>query len=332
VLLHLISNRRTDTLSAQPEPCWNVDAKLDAKSPRSGATGVPGQPGNFERRHMISRKNSVAVIFSTYNQPACLDLCLHALSLQGLAGFEVVVADDGSTSETRDVIARYTDQPRFKLHHVWQQDKGFRKTRILNKAILATQADYLVFTDGDCILAPDFIDRHLEYARPGYYLAGSIIRLSRSLSAKITRDAIRDARAFDTGWLVRNGRSFNRRYLRLCLNRRALEWLDRNTTTPPHWMGSNSSCFREDALAVNGFDHRFSYGFEDADFGVRLMNLGRKGKNVRWNAHALHLFHERPYIKAGMRQQNHKLVAQPEDGGKFRVDDGLAELRHFAAE
>jgi glycosyltransferase involved in cell wall biosynthesis len=268
----------------------------------------------------------VCAILTTYNQPAYLDLCLFALSRQRHRSFEVIVADDGSRDDTRAVVDRYQGQPDFTVRHVWQEDRGFRKTRILNKAVRATTAEYLIFTDGDCILAPDFIDRHLEFARPGRFLTGSIIRLGKDLSPKITRDVIDDGRAFEAGWLARSGKSYNRRYLRLTLPLRARESLDRFTTTKPHWMGSNSSCFREDALAVNGFDHRFSYGFEDADFGIRLMNLGRQGRNVRWTANALHLYHDRPYVTEGMREENRRLVPKIERGGKTRVENGIAEL------
>lgn len=270
---------------------------------------------------------NVCVILTTYNQPVYLDLCLFALSRQRHPSFEVVVADDGSGEPTRAVVEKYLGDSRVRVRHVWQEDRGFRKTRILNKAVLATEAEYLVFTDGDCILAPDFIERHLQYAQPGRFLTGSIIRLSRRLSPKITRETIGDGRAFRAGWLTRSGGSFDRRFLRLALGLKTRERFDRRTTTKPHWMGSNSSCFREDALAVNGFDHRFSYGFEDADFGIRLMNLGRQGRNVRWTANALHLFHDRPYVTEGMREENLKLVPKIEPGGKTRVDDGIRELQ-----
>ena len=96
---------------------------------------------------------TVALIVSTYNQPDHLDRCLVALGRQTQANFELILADDGSDERTRRIIDRYSDTFSHPVRHIWQEDRGFRKTRILNQAIASTRAEYLVFMDGDC-LAP----------------------------------------------------------------------------------------------------------------------------------------------------------------------------------
>ena len=71
--------------------------------------------------------------------------------------FEIVIADDGSREDTRQLIERFaraTDRP---IQHIWQEDDGFQKCRILNKAIVAARGDYLILTDGDCIPRKDFV-------------------------------------------------------------------------------------------------------------------------------------------------------------------------------
>jgi glycosyltransferase involved in cell wall biosynthesis len=118
------------------------------------------------------------LIVSTYNQPDHLDRCLFALERQTLAGFELLLADDGSDERTRRVIGKYSAAFSHPVRHLWQEDKGFRKTRILNKAIASTRAEYLVFMDGDCLAHTDFVKEHVAGAKPGYYLNGSMIRLS----------------------------------------------------------------------------------------------------------------------------------------------------------
>ena len=268
----------------------------------------------------------LCVIVTTYNQPAHLDRCLQSLACQTVRDFEVVVADDGSGPETAKVINDWKIRIEQPVTHVWQPDLGFRKTRILNKAMAATGADYLVFLDGDCLAQPDFLAVHLGQARAGHYLAGSCIRLDRRMNQKIDRETIRSGKAFSHSWLIANCRCVNRRHLRLSLARPVRNWLNTHTTTAPHWIGLNSSCFRADALSINGFDNRFSYGFEDADFGNRLENHGVVGINVRWTANVLHLYHERPYVLPGMRQQNYQRIAPRGFGGVERTEDGFGEV------
>lgn len=267
------------------------------------------------------------VIVSTYNQPQLLDRCLLALSRQRAPGFEVVIADDGSGDETRAVVEGHAERFDGRLRHVWQTDDGFRKTRILNKAILATEAEYLLFIDGDCVAAPDWFSEHLAAASPGCYVNGSLIRLDEGLSDRITHQSIVSGEAFQTSWLTREGGKFNRRYLRLSLPHALRARLNRVSTTRLYWLGSNSSCYRADALAVNGFDNRFTYGFEDGDYGYRLDNYGVRAKTARWTANVLHLWHERPWSNPEVLERNRALMVEKRPGGRFRAEIGLDELR-----
>ena len=63
------------------------------------------------------------------------------------------------------------------MRHVWHEDRGFEKAAILNRAIATSEAEFLIFIDGDVLIAPGFIARHLELARPGRFSTGSLIRL-----------------------------------------------------------------------------------------------------------------------------------------------------------
>ena len=269
---------------------------------------------------------TVCVIVSTYNQPGLLDRSLFSLKRQTCASFEIIVADDGSEPATRSIVENHKLQNSVPLKHVWQKDDGFRKTRILNKAILATDADYLIFTDGDCIAHADFVQEHLLQAEAGHYLNGSMVRLRQELSGRIGQNEISDGKAFDTKWLTTNGGGFNRRYLRFALGYTVRTWLNRVSATRLYWLGCNSSCFKSDAMAVNGFDHRFTYGFEDGDFGYRLENFGLTPKTVRWTANLLHLWHERPWSSPEVMEYNRGLMATKESGGRYRAMEGLEEL------
>lgn len=270
---------------------------------------------------------TAAVIVSTYNQPRHLARCLAALDRQTVPALELIVADDGSGAETRAVIERSMQTSPHQVKHVWHEDRGFRKTEILNKAILATGQDYLVFIDGDCLAQPDFVAEHLRAARRGHYLNGSLIRLGQRLSERIDEGAISAGEAFQAGWLIRRGRGFNRRFLRLALGYGLRRRLNGASRTRLYWLGSNASCFRDDAVAVNGFDNRFSYGFEDGDFGRRLEMHGITPKTVRWTANVLHLWHTKPWSSPEVIERNRRLMEENVARGRVRAVSGLDELR-----
>jgi glycosyltransferase involved in cell wall biosynthesis len=276
--------------------------------------------------------NGIALIVSTYNQPAHLDKCLLALQKQDHDDFNILIADDGSAAETREVIDRHRAAFRHGLTHLWQEDQGFRKTRILNQAILETTAEYLVFMDGDCLAHPQFVQQHVANARAGSYLNGAMIRLNEQLTVTTNNELIESGEVFDTAWLRRTGGRWNRRFLKLSLPFGLRKWLNRVSPTQLYWLGANSSCFRSDALTVNGFDNRFTYGFEDGDFGNRLENFGLTARTVRWTANVLHLDHGRPYSDPDEMARNRAMETQKAPGGVYEAAHGLRELQAALSE
>ena len=115
----------------------------------------------------------ISILLATYNWPQALKLCLESLATQTEQDFEVIIADDGSTESTKQMIDAFKATSPYPITHLWQEDLGFRKTQILNRAIDAAQGDYLIFLDGDCLVQPDFVDRHRLLAQPGYLVTGS---------------------------------------------------------------------------------------------------------------------------------------------------------------
>lgn len=271
---------------------------------------------------------SASIIVSTYNQPRHLRRCLVSLEHQSSPDFEVVVADDGSRGETRRIIEQFARSSARRVRHVWHEDRGFRKTLILNKAVLASKSEYLVFIDGDCVAHPDFVREHTSKSERGHYLNGSLIRLDEGLSERISEEAIVRRHAFQAAWLLRQGRYVDRRYLRLTLPYGLRCRLNRGTRTRLYWLGSNSSCYREDLMAVNGFDNRFSYGFEDGDFGNRLEMLKVTPRTVRWTALLLHLWHGKPWSDPETESANRKLMDENMALGRYRATSGIDEIAH----
>src|SRR5688500_1529164 len=87
---------------------------------------------------------TVGVVFTTYNRPRDLERVLAGFARQTYGRFEIVIADDGSGDQTRTCIERARKAWNLDIRHVWQEDIGFRKCRILNRAIVETPAEYLI--------------------------------------------------------------------------------------------------------------------------------------------------------------------------------------------
>jgi glycosyltransferase involved in cell wall biosynthesis len=258
------------------------------------------------------RPDFVSVILSTYNAPLWLEKVLWGYAGQTHRDFEVVIADDGSGTETATLIDRMSAQTDLRLRHVWHEDDGFRKCTILNRTIEAASGDYLLFSDGDCVPRWDFIQQHFSAAEAGRFLSGGYYKLPLSLSQRISIDDIRTGQAFSVGWLRANGLPFSHRLLRLSAQGRLAKFLNRVTTTRPSWNGNNSSGWAADIHRANGFDQRMRYGGEDRELGERLENAGIRGKHVRFQSVCLHLDHARGYVNAtdlGRNQQIRKETA-----------------------
>lgn len=246
----------------------------------------------------------LSVIISTYNQPEWLQKVLWGYEHQTETDFEVVIADDGSSTETKDLIDYFINRSKMKLLHVWHEDNGFQKTKILNKAIEASNTDYLLFSDGDCIPRKDFVETHLKFRKQGYFLSGGYFKLPMAISEIITEEDIANQNCFDIHWLMEYGLSpsfKNNKLTAAGFKEKFLNWI---TPTEATWNGHNASGWKADIVKVNGFDERMQYGGEDRELGERLFNLGIKAKQLRYSAICVHLDHERGYVKPEMLEKN----------------------------
>lgn len=239
-------------------------------------------------------KKTLGVVISTYNNPKWLEKTLWGYLFQNRKADEIIIADDGSGPETRFLIEKY--QPLLPIKHVWHEDKGFRKTVILNKALEIATADYLVFTDQDCVPRHDFLSVHDSNAEEGRFLSGGYFKLPMSVSKALQKEDIEFEQAFSLSWLRRQGMSFNFKCSKLVQNHSFAKLMNWITPAKATWNGMNSSGWRKDILSVNGFDERMQYGGEDREMGERLCNKGIRSKQIRYSAIVLHLDHGRPYV------------------------------------
>ena len=132
----------------------------------------------------------ISVIITTYNAEEWLRKVLIGFSVQTETDFEIVIADDGSTEKTKQVLDEFSSKFKYPIVHVWHPDEGFQKSKILNRAIVKSNSDYLLFTDGDCIPRKDYIAVHLKFKEPGYFLSGGYFKPPMAISQKISEEDI----------------------------------------------------------------------------------------------------------------------------------------------
>lgn len=267
-----------------------------------------------------------SIIISTYNQPEWLEKVLFGFNNQTYRMFEVVIADDGSTNGTAQLLERIKNEVFFNIKHIWHEDRGFRKTIILNKAIAACSTPYVIMTDGDCIPRKDFVEQHVKYRQVGYFLSGGYFKLPLGISKKITKKDIYTERCFRLKWLKKKGLPSNFKNNKLTATSLWAWLLNTLTPTAATWNGHNASGWLGDIVAVNGFDERMQYGGEDRELGERLKNKNIKAKQLRYTAIVLHLEHTRGYVTPGMIARNRTLRAETKQEKKTWTDHGIKKL------
>jgi glycosyltransferase involved in cell wall biosynthesis len=261
----------------------------------------------------------ISIILATYNRPDALVMVLRALADQRTGNFEVLVADDGSGSQTTAAIEALAPSLPYPLRHIWQPDVGFRLAMVRNRATVEASGDYLVFLDGDCMPLPDFIARHRELATPGWFVTGNRILLSPGLSARVLESELPIWKWGRLAWI----RARMRNDVRLLVP--LLRLRNRRFRAKPDWTGTegcNIAAWRSDYLAVNGFDEAFmGWGYEDCDFAQRIIASGCRRKATRWAIPVLHLWHNEN--SRGQEGANRALFEQTLNSGRVRAERGI---------
>lgn len=222
-----------------------------------------------------------SLVVTTYNWKEALALCLRSVAQQRLLPMEVVVADDGSRDDTRELVMQMAADFPVPLHHAWQEDTGFRAARVRNLGTAATSGDYVIYIDGDMILHPSFVADHVRLIRPGIYLQGGRLNASQDETRRL---------------LAGGAPSFSPRMPGEYKRRHAIHWpwlaarkLGREKGIV---MSCNMGIWRADLDRVNGFDNAFEgWGREDDDLAARLRHAGVERRALRFAGLAVHLWH-----------------------------------------
>ena len=208
---------------------------------------------------------------------------------------------------------------------MWHEDLGYRRQIILNEAIVKAKNEYIVFTDGDCIPKNNFIELHAKYAEKGRFISGGYCKLDMPLSNLISIDSISNGECFDVKWLNKHGNIGSSQFRKLATGPRMSSFLDLITTSRASFTNCNSSAWKSDLLAINGYDERMLYGGPDRELGSRLENYKVYGKQVRHTVLCLHLDHPRGYKTKESLDRNLAIRASTKKENKVWTDYGIVK-------
>ena len=265
--------------------------------------------------------NCCSLIISTYNWPNALRLCLTSVLEQSVLPSEVIIADDGSTQETAQVINEFQQNTPVEIKHIWHPDDGFRLAAIRNKAIAKVTCDYIIQIDGDLILHPHFVADHQALKKEGYFVAGSRVMLSKKSTQPLLENKSTNLNKYAYPRLDMNGirNSILRRFL-------ATRYKAKGKHTF-YVKGCNMAFFKADLLKVNGYNEAFTgWGSEDREIAIRLINAGVKKQFLKNGGICYHLFHPSPSKETELR--NEKMMNDAIFSRSIWATEGLKKYLH----
>jgi glycosyltransferase involved in cell wall biosynthesis len=232
----------------------------------------------------MTNRIKCSLVTPTYNWPESLELLLLSIKNQTVLPDEVIIADDGSKEETKNLIATFQKNFPVPLHHIWHPDNGNQKPKIMNKAIATAKYDYIIEVDGDIIMQKDFVKDHLNNIQKGLYLFGSRVNLKQSILKRIFEKKIINFNFFAKG--IKN----RTRTIRLPFFMR----FEKNHTTRSRKLrGCNMSFWKGDFIKINGFNEALvGWGIDDSEMTQRLHNIGIEGKRLKQCAITYHIYHQ----------------------------------------
>lgn len=266
---------------------------------------------------MSTSEPSPSLIIATYNWREALDIVLLSALRQSVIPQEIIIADDGSREDTRELIDSYRAKFDIPLHHVWHEDDGFRKCAILNKSILKAKGSYIVQIDGDVVLHPEFIRDHRHFARPGTYCPAGRTLMNETLTREVMSTRRTRIRAFEKG-------------MKRPINSLRLPWLARwiypDGLSYKDVRGVNMAYWRSDVIAVNGYNEDISgWGYEDTEIAARLTFHGIKRRKLKFAAKQFHLHH--PESERKLRDDNDAELNRTIQDRRIRCENGIDSYR-----
>ena len=273
------------------------------------------------------------IIISVYKDTDSLDLILDSLSNLTIIPNEVIISEDGNSKEMVEYVKVAKDKyKKLDIVHLYQEDIGWRKNIALNRAIVASKYEYLIFIDGDCVPFDDFIENHIMQASKKIVLAGKRVELGDQITKEIRSKKLTVSKLTNNYWLyaiklIKDKTRHLEDILHISYKSFLAPFIKKEVN---YIIGCNWSAFKEDILSINGFDETYalpSVG-EDVDLGWRFRGLGIELKSCRYNANIVHLYHKKRF-DSSQGIINNAILKKNFDANKFVCDNGIVKKDNF---
>jgi len=271
----------------------------------------------------------VSIIIAFYKDLEALELILEALGRQTYNNIEVVIAEDNNDPETGALVDRFKET--MAIVHNSHADIGRTKAAAQNKAICAASGEYLIFIDGDCVPYSTFVEGHVALCTKKKVLSGRRVNVDSVLSTKMRKHQLktfsfeknylfyvltdliwRKKTHYEQGFYVKPSSVIYNKFI--AKKKRNVQIL-----------GCNFSCYKEDFVAINGFDE--SYGLsilgDDTDLNWRFVDYGATISSCKNVANVFHLDHKRPSYPDFDPSEDLARFNRVKSEHKFYCDQGL---------
>lgn len=228
------------------------------------------------------------LVISTYNWPAALNICLNSVLHQTRMPDEIIIADDGSQTETKKLVESFIPLFNNKAVHIWQPDDGYRLSLIRNKAFAAASCDYIIQIDGDLILHRKFVEDHMHFAKKNSFVSGTRVNIKEQRTAALINGSGLPAVTFTNKGIEKRYNAF-----RFPLLRNMYPAVSNSKNAYRYVLGCNMAFWKKDLQEVNGYNEEFTgWGKEDNDLAVRLLNAGKQLRFLKFGGIVFHLWHK----------------------------------------
>lgn len=239
----------------------------------------------------------VSLIITTYNWKEALQVVLTSVSKQTRLPDEVIIADDGSSDGTAQMISALQVNFPVPIIHSWQVDDGFKAAQSRNKAIAKAAGDYIVLIDGDMVLSPKFIESHIKFSKKLQFIQGTRVPSNEVGGHKLLAGGVDKLNFYSNGIRHRNN----------AIHSFVLSSIFSGIkNTGDSIRSCNMSFWKSDIIDCNGFNEDFvGWGREDTELTHRLYNAGKQRLYLRFAGIAFHIYHSENDRK---HQDDHQII------------------------